>query len=98
MSLIKVKVIDSQIQNRTGVSAKGKPYSINSQENVFFELNGEVRKVPVNLPDGVSAYLPGEYQFDPVANLRVGRFGFEFDTYKEIKLIPFDEKKSLFNK
>lgn len=88
MSLIKVKVLDSQISNRSGVSTKGKPYSINSQENIVFELNSEVRKVAINLKDGVSAYAPGLYTFDPASCLRVGRFGFEFDQYAEIKLVP----------
>jgi|WetSurMetagenome_2_1015567.scaffolds.fasta_scaffold1085993_2 hypothetical protein len=88
MSLIKVKVVDTTVTNRSGVSKRGKPYSINSQENVFFELNGEVRKNPINLPDGVSAYSAGMYTFDPVSCLIVGRYGFEFDGFKEIKLIP----------
>lgn len=88
MSLIKVKVVDTTVTNRSGVSTKGKPYSINSQDHIFFELNGEVRKVPLNLPDGVSAYAVGNYTYDPVPNLRVGRFGFEFDGYSEMKLVP----------
>lgn len=88
MSLIKVKVTDTHVSNRSGVSQKGKPYSINSQENVYFELNGEIRKIPLNLPDGVGPYSPGMYTYDPVSNLRVGRYGFEFDGFSEIKLVP----------
>lgn len=89
MSLIKVKVIDTKVTNRSGVSTKGKAYSINSQENVFVELNGEVRKMPLNLPDGVSAYAPGQYTIDPVILLRLDRFSrLEVDGFVEIKLTP----------
>lgn len=94
MSLLKVKVFDTHVSNRSGVSSKAKPYSINSQDNVYFEINGEVRKVPVNLPDGVSAYAPGIYTFDPVTCLRVGRYGFEFDSFAEIKLVPASQQKT----
>ena len=89
MSFIKVKVLDTHVTNRSGLSKAGKPYSINSQENVFVELNGEVRKMPLNLSDGTSAYVPGNYTIDPVTILRLDRFSrLEVDGYAEIKLLP----------
>ena len=88
MSLIKVKVIDTEVRKREGVSTKGKPYSIRSQENIFVELNGEVRKVPINLADDASAFAPGQYTIDPSKLLMVGRFGFEFDRFRTIELVP----------
>lgn len=89
MSLIKVKVTDTHVTNRSGVSTKGKPYSMNTQDNVFVELNSEVRKMPLNLPDGVSAYAPGNYTIDPVTLLRLNNYSrLEVDGYVEIKLTP----------
>lgn len=87
MSLIKVKVQDTHISNRSGISKAGKPYQINSQD-IIVELNGEVRRVPLTLPDNVGAYAPGNYTIDPIDMIVVGRFGFEFNRFQEIKLNP----------
>jgi hypothetical protein len=99
MSLIKVKVIDTTISVREGISAKGKPYKISSQE-ILVELNDEVRRVPLNLPDNASAYLPGAYTIDAIKLLTIGRFGFEFNRFEEIKLTPVlaAETSQLFKK
>ncbi len=87
MSLIKVKVINSEIKKREGLSKAGKPYKINFQE-IVCELNQEVRKVDLTLLEGAGAYSPGNYTIDPVDMIEVGRFGFEFARFKEIKLTP----------
>lgn len=87
MSLIKVKVIDTTITTAEGVSSKGKSYKINSQQ-ILAELNGEVRRVEINLADNASAYAPGNYTIDPVTMIQVGRYGFEFKRYSEINLVP----------
>jgi hypothetical protein len=87
MSLIKVKVIDTTISVREGISSKNKPYRINSQE-ILVELAGEVRRVPLNLPDNVGAYAPGNYTIDPINLITIGRYGFEFNRFSEIHLIP----------
>ena len=88
MSLIKVKVIDTQVSHREGVSTAGRPYKINSQDNVFVELNGEVRRVPLNLPENTGPYAPGNYTLDPLKLITVGRFGFEYNRFANIELVP----------
>jgi len=88
MTLIKVKVKDIEISVREGKSEKtGKPYKIRSQD-IIVELNDEVRKLPLNLPEDASAYSPGNYTIDPIEMIEIGRFGFEFARFKEIKLTP----------
>jgi hypothetical protein len=89
MSVLKVKVLDTEISHREGVATKsGKPYSIDSQENIYIELNNEVRRLPINLPKGASAYAPGNYTIDLTKLVTVGRFGLEMVPFAEIKLIP----------
>lgn len=89
MSLIKVKVLDTQLTPKNGVTSKGKAYSLNIQENVFLELNGEVRRVPLTLQVGVSAYAPGHYTLDLNDHAKVGAFNrLEIDQYKPVELKP----------
>ena len=104
MSLLNITVNNETITKREGISAKtNKPYSLYSQE-VVIELNGEIRKVPINRPDEKKYYPAGNYTLDPVSLLRVGRFGLELDNYKEIELVSVPLKlvntqtKPLFDK
>lgn len=88
MTLIKVKVLSTEIEKREGVSPKtNKPYTIRSQD-VICEFDGEVRKVPINLAENVGAYQVGNYTIDPYELIQIGRYGFEFARFKEIKLTP----------
>jgi hypothetical protein len=87
MSLIKVKVIDTTLTTREGLSKNNKPYKMNSQ-SIIVEFDGEVRKVELTLPDNVSAYAPGNYTIDPIELIAIGRYGFEFKRFHEIKLVP----------
>jgi Helix-destabilising protein len=88
MSLIKVKVIDSQIDVRNGISKAGKAYELKTQSHVLVELNGEVRLVSITLQDNHPAYAPGNYTLDPIELIVIGRFGFEFNRFEQIKLVP----------
>ena len=88
MSNLKVKINDTETSTREGVSTKGKPYKIRTQDNVFIEINEEVRRLPLNLDENVSPYAPGVYSFDPASILRVGRFGLEVDNFKALHLVP----------
>lgn len=97
MSLIKAKVISNEIRKREGQSKAGKPYSMRMQE-IVVELNGEVRRVDLTLPEDVSGYAPGNYTIDPIEMIEIGRFGFEFARFKEIKLTPVTTPVSNMNK
>ena len=94
MSLIKVKVLDPTVSVREGLSKANKPYKINSQ-CIVAELNGEVRKVDINLPENTSGYLPGDYTIDPLTMITVGRYGFEFARFVDIKLEPVTKANAL---
>jgi len=89
MSLIKVKVVDTQLTPKTGTTSKGKPYSLNIQENVFLELNGETRRVPLTLQHGVAPYAPGQYTLDLNDHAKIGNYNrLEIDQYKPVELKP----------
>lgn len=87
MTLIKCKVQDTTLSTREGLSKAGKPYRIISQD-IIVELNGEVRRVPVNIQENASAYAVGNYTIDPTQMITIGRFGFEFNRFQDIKLTP----------
>ena len=92
MSNLKITIKDTQTSTREGVSTKtNKPYKMRTQDNVFLELNDEVRRFPLNLDDNVSPYAPGLYSFDPTAVLRVGRYGLEVDGFALIHLTPLPD-------
>lgn len=95
MSLnLKVKVIDTSVSTRSGVAkASGKPYSIKTQDNVFVEMGGEVRRMPITLFENVSPYSPGNYTMDIEGHLTLNRFDvLEFRPFVEYKLDPVSEK------
>ena len=89
MTLIKVKVKDTNITVREGVAkSSGKPYKISSQD-IIVELNDEVRNARINLDNNSSAYAVGNYTIDPLTLLSVDQFGsIAFKPFAEIKLIP----------
>jgi hypothetical protein len=98
MSLVKAVVKDSFVSNRKGTSKAGNPFDINAQENIFIELNGEVRRLPINLQQNQSAYAPGEYGIDLSKYVTVGRYGLEIVPFANIQLEPLKvaETKPLF--
>jgi Helix-destabilising protein len=88
MSLIKVKVLDNEVIVRNGVAKSGKPYELKIQPNVLVELNQETRYVQITLLDGHPPYQAGSYTLDPIELIEIGRFGFEFNRFKQINLYP----------
>lgn len=92
---LKVKVLDTAISTRNGVAkASGKPYSIKTQDNVFVEMAGEVRKMPLTLHENESAYAPGQYNLDIEPHLTLNRFdALEFRPFAEYKLKPIESSK-----
>jgi hypothetical protein len=88
--MLKIKILDSQLETRRG-EKNGRAWSITSQPNCLLEIDGEVRKFPVNIDDGKPAFQPGYYTFDAEKLLTVGRFGLEVDRFKSLNLQPVIE-------
>ncbi len=84
---IKVRVQDEYTTTREG-EKNGKAWKIVQQENVFFEMGGEIRKVPVSLDNNVKPFAVGMYSLDPISLLRFGRYGLEVDGFKPLQLVP----------
>jgi Helix-destabilising protein len=98
MSVINVKVKDTFITVREGLSKLGKPYKISSQD-IFLEMNDEVRKARINLADNIDAYGVGSYTLDPVSLLTVDQYGsLALQPYADIKLVPVAESAKSFLK
>jgi hypothetical protein len=74
--VIEMKVIieSSAVRNRSGVSAKGRPYSMNIQRGL---LKGErsAGEIEIILDDGQQPYPEGEYTFDWERCITIGSFG-----------------------
>lgn len=83
--MLKLKVVDTYLETRRG-EKNGRAWSITSQPNCFLEIDGEVRKFPVNIEDGKQAFAPGYYTFDAEKLLTVGRYGLEVDRFKPLNL------------
>lgn len=77
MSHIKVKITDTQIIHKSGVSKAGKKYAFDQQENIFVEKDGEIRRVPIALNEEQKPFSPGVYTIDESKIYRIGSFGFE---------------------
>jgi hypothetical protein len=58
--MLTITIKSTQTTTKSGVSAKGKPYSITEQEG-FIELNDERRKLRVPLADGAAPFPVGDY-------------------------------------
>lgn len=96
MSLIRVKVKDTNITVREGVAkSSGKPYKISSQD-IIVELNDEVRHARINLDTNSSAYAVGNYTIDPLTLLTVDAYGsISLKPFAEIKLMPVSSPQGM---
>lgn len=95
MSLnLKVKVIDNTTSTRSGIAkASGKPYTIRTQDNVFVEMGGEVRRMPFTLNENESPHAPGYYTMDIENHLTLNRFNaLEIRPFVEYQLVPISQK------
>lgn len=99
MSYLNVKVSDTTVRIFDGVSAKGKPFQMRSQ-NVIVELDDEVRKIDISLQKDQQAFSVGRYTLDPASLLAFGKYGFEIKKFSEVVLVPVaaNEKPALFAK
>lgn len=72
---VTVTIESDKLHVRSGISQKGKPYTIREQE-AYIDLG---KRFPVetklNLDEEQPAWPPGEYDIDVIASLYVDRFG-----------------------
>jgi hypothetical protein len=57
---MKIEVKSTQTTEKSGTSAKGRPYSIREQE-AWATLDGEYRRLRIGLEDGAQPYALGQY-------------------------------------
>lgn len=70
-----IKVLDSNINIRSGVSAKnGKEYTIREQQ-AYLIGDLERGEITLMLTDKQEPYPPNDYQFDLERSIKRGRFG-----------------------
>jgi len=70
-----IEIESSAVKSRSGVSAKGREYTIRDQDALCFKPGSRYPdKIKVNVPDGQSAYQPGRYELHP-DSFQVSRFG-----------------------
>jgi hypothetical protein len=87
--MFKIKVADTFVENRSGTSKSGKPYSFNQQPNIYIEINGEVRRFPQIIEEGMQPYQAGNYQLDIEKHCRINDFGsLVIEPYARYQLVP----------
>lgn len=74
--MLKIKVVDTELETRSGTSSRtGKPFNFIQQTNIFVEINGETRRFPQIIEDGKQPYAVGSYLIDVEKHIRVNDFG-----------------------
>jgi hypothetical protein len=73
--MLKVSVKSDVVTTRDGVSKKGTPYQIRSQNDSYVQIGMEIRKFEISLDQGQSPYPVGDYLLDVDSMVTVGRFG-----------------------
>lgn len=73
--MINVEVESDFVEERSGISAKGKDYEIRSQKAWAFLGSKFPKEITLNLDKGQRAFAPGLYQCDLLPALDVGDFG-----------------------
>lgn len=83
--MINIEIKSQETRTKSGVSKKGKPYSITEQFGWVTLANGETRRVVIALEDGALPYASGRYELhrdslyvDGFGQLALGR----------LKLVP----------
>lgn len=71
---IKAEVRNLEVITKSGVSKRGKPYSIREQAAMVSLPSGEVRRITLTLDDDAEALPLGQYEPKPSA-FYVGGFG-----------------------
>lgn len=87
--MLKVKVVDTELLSRSGMSKAGKPYSFTQQVNIFVEVGGEVRRFPQIIEEGKQPYPAGNYALDVEKHLRINDFGdLIIERYARFQFVP----------
>lgn len=71
----KVEVESAYVEERSGVSAKGKDYEIRSQKAWIFLNSKFPKEFTITLDSGQGAFPPGLYEVDLLPALDVGDYG-----------------------
>lgn len=73
--MLKVIIESDKVETRSGISQKGKPYTI-VEQRCYVDLG---KRYPVEakltLDEGQPAWQPGEYELDMKGSIYVDRFG-----------------------
>lgn len=100
MAILNVRVRSLEVSVREG-EKNGRKWRMRTQNECFVQLNGEVRRLPMNLQDEQHAYEIGEYTLDVTPMIEIGRYGLEFNRYAPMDLkpviapaIPANQKKT----
>lgn len=72
---IKAEVESAFVDERSGISTKGKPYTIRSQKAWLFLGSKFPKESVLNLEEGQRPYSPGLYEIDLLPALDIGDFG-----------------------
>lgn len=84
-----LKVNSLSLSKREGVTGAGKPWVIYSQDDCTLQINGELRKFPVNVADPTQLHPVGSYLLDVDPIVVVGKYGLEIDRYAPLPLSPY---------
>lgn len=92
--ILRAEVESDFVDERSGVSAKGKDYSIRSQKVWVFFNSKYPKEMQLNLEDKQPAYRPGLYEFDLLPALEVGDFGRLVIDGRKLRLSPVANAKA----
>lgn len=85
---LNVIIEDTYTRPRSGEYKNGSKFNYVQQENVYVELNHEVKKIPLRLAENQPPYPAGKYTLRAKSLLRFGPYNLEVDGFKPFELIP----------
>jgi len=85
---INIIIEDTYTRPRSGEYKNGTKFNYVQQENVYVELNHEVKKIPLRLSENQPPYTAGKYTVRAKSLLRFGPYNLEVDGFKPMELIP----------
>lgn len=89
--MLKAEITEPTATTRTG-NSNGRDWKIRSQ-NILIELNGEKRRIAMNLEDDQAPFPIGHYMIDPEKNLYFDRMG-NLAVSRRFDLIPYSNAES----
>lgn len=86
--MVNAEVESDFVDERSGISAKGKQYSIRSQKIWAFLGSKFPKEATINLDEGQRPFKPGLYEFDLLPALDIGDFGRFVIDGRRLVLVP----------